>query len=221
MKKLYFVRHAESTGNIGDIRQGPSTPLSPEGEKQAQIVAERFKTIPIDKIIVSTYVRAKQTADYINVSLGKDIEYSDLLVERIKPSSVVGKSKSDPETIRIDKLSEDNFHDPLFKFEDGETFSEMKRRALDVLRHVENLPEEKILCVSHGIFMKMILACVIHGDDLTSYEYWDIYRGVTLANTGITLFEQYKYDDRFRWKLKIWGDVAHLGDTSMREGDSW
>jgi broad specificity phosphatase PhoE len=221
MKKLYFVRHGESTGNAGDFRQGPDTPLSSKGEAQAKLVAERFRNIEIDKIVVSTYTRASQTAEYINEILHKDIEYSDLLVERIKPSKVVGKHKDDPTALAIDKLHIDHFHDPEFKFEDGETFTEMKKRALDLLAFIEKMPEEKILCVSHGIFLRMILACVIHGQHLTSYQYWDFYIHVALGNTSITEFEQSNRDGDLKWKLKVWGDMAHLGEVSSRMGDSW
>jgi broad specificity phosphatase PhoE len=221
MKKVYFVRHGESTGNVGDFRQGPDTPLSKEGEAQAKIVAERFRSIEIDKIIVSTYLRAKQTAEYINEILNKETEYSDLLVERIKPSKVVGKRKDDPEATAIDKLHINNFHNPEFKFEDGETFTEMKKRALDLLTHIEKIPEERILCVSHGIFLRMVLACVVYGQKLTSHEYWDFYTNISLGNTGITIFEQSDKDGVLKWKLKVWGDMAHLGEVSSKMGDSW
>lgn len=221
MKKLYFVRHGESTGNVGDFRQGPDTPLSIKGEEQAKLVAERFRSIEIDKIVVSTYARASQTAEYINRILNKDIECSELLVERIKPSKVVGKHKDDPGALAIDKLHIDNFHNPEFKFEDGETFTEMKKRALDLLTFVQKIPEEKILCVSHGIFLRMILACVIHGQKLTSHQYWDFYINVSLGNTSITVFEQSDKDGDLKWKLKVWGDMAHLGEVSSKMGDSW
>lgn len=221
MKILYFVRHGESTGNSGDLRQGPDTPLSSKGEEQAKLVADRFRSIEIDKVLVSTYTRASQTAEYINRILNKNIEYSDLLVERIKPSKVVGKHKDDPEAIFIDKLHIDNFHNPEFKFEDGETFTEMKKRALDLLMFVEKMSEERILCVSHGIFLRMVLACVIHGEKLTSHQYWDFYINVSLGNTGITVFEQSNKDGGLKWKLKIWGDMAHLGEVDSKMGDSW
>ncbi len=221
MKRIYFVRHGESTGNVGDFRQGPDTPLSEEGERQAKIVAQRFKDIEIDKILVSTYLRAKQTAGHINAVLGKEIEYSDLLVERIKPTKVVGTHRDDPEALLIDKMNRENFHDPDFKFEDGETFAEMKKRASDLIARLKEMPEENILCVSHGIFLRMVLACVILGESLTSHEYWNFYTNVSLANTGITLFEESAKNGESRLKLKIWGDVAHLGIVGIRSGDSW
>lgn len=54
-KKIYLIRHGESEGNIGPIRQSPESPLSKEGEKQAQIIAERISNLKFDLLISSPY----------------------------------------------------------------------------------------------------------------------------------------------------------------------
>lgn len=220
MKKIYFVRHGESTGNAGTFRQGPDTPLSELGVQQATIVAKRFKRIPIDKIFVSSYVRAKQTAEIINTVLQKKLEVSDLLVERIKPSRVVGVDKNDPEAKEIDRLTEENFHNPDFKFEDGETFTEMKNRALRVLDMCLESDAEHILIVTHGIFLRMLGACVVMGEELTSHEYWKFYTSLEVENTSITVFRHGVWKEQPQWYIETWNDSAHLGEVSEGRNDS-
>lgn len=220
MKKIYFVRHGESTGNAGTFRQGPSTPLSELGQKQAEFVARRFKNISIDTIWVSTYERAKQTAEAINKILNKEIEISELLVERIKPTKVEGKEKDDPEALEIDRLTEENFHNPDFKFEDGETFAEMKTRAMNVLQKCVDSTNENILIVTHGIFLRMLCACVILGEELTSHQYWKFYQTLEVENTSVTLFKRAMWRGNEQWYLQSWNDSAHLGQVAGERNDT-
>jgi probable phosphoglycerate mutase len=211
MKKLYFVRHGESEGNAGTFRQGPTTPLTELGMRQAKFVAKRFASIPIDKVFVSTYTRAQQTAEIINEVLKKEIEFTDLLIERIKPTSLLGKEVDDPRGIEVDKLTEENFHNPDFKFEDGETFTEMRHRALKVLELCRSTEANNILLVTHGIFLKMLAACAVMGEELTSHEYWRFYTRLKAANTSITVFTHGKWKEEERWYIESWNDSEHLG----------
>ena len=43
MKRIYFVRHGETNGNVGGYWQGPQEPLNVRGLQQADVVAERAK----------------------------------------------------------------------------------------------------------------------------------------------------------------------------------
>jgi broad specificity phosphatase PhoE len=221
MKILYFVRHGESTGNVGDFRQGPDTPLSDHGREQATFLGKRFITIPIDCVISSTYTRTKETTELIlkEIPYTPEVIYSDLCVERIKPTSVIGTKRDDPRSIEIDKLTEKHFHNLDFKIEDGETFGEMKQRAKDLLAYIDSLPYEHILIVTHGIFMRMVLAYILLGAELTSHQYWNFYERILLANTSITIFKEKMYKDKKNLRLVVWGDHAHLGEVASKSGD--
>lgn len=213
MKKLYLVRHAESEGNVGTHQQGPSTPLSEKGTQQSTLIAERFKSIEIDCILSSPQKRAKTTAQTIANVVGKDIEYSDLLIERKKPTVVIGMDRSSQEFDDIEKSIYDNFHDLEWKHSDEENFLELKSRAIELLAYAESLAEENILMISHGVFMSMLTAYAIFGSELTSQEFWAVFVGTEHKNTGITILKQSKYkDEPARWKLLTWNDHAHLGN---------
>lgn len=212
MKKLYLVRHGESEGNAGILRQGPTSPLSKNGEKQIESVAERFKRISIDKIIASPHVRAKRTAEAINKILNGSIEFSDLLIERKTPSSLFGKHKDDPICLEADEQTYSHFHDIEWRHSDEENFADLKKRVIKLFEYLDKLEEKNILLVTHGVFMKMIAAYTIIGSDLTSQEYWNFYIKLDTSNTGITVLKQAQYkNEKIRWNILTWNDHAHLG----------
>ncbi|MEO6536235.1 MAG: histidine phosphatase family protein [Candidatus Paceibacterota bacterium] len=214
MKKLYFVRHAESEGNISAVQQGPDTPLSEQGFEQAMRIAERFRDIGIDRVISSPQTRAKYTAEAISsvIKIEKDIEYSELLIERKRPSVVIGMNRNSSEFAAIEDLIRDNFHTLEWKHSDEENFLDLKARAAKLLEYSESLEEENILMVSHGVFITMVTAYSIFGEALTSQEYWTLFAGTEHSNTGITVIKQSKFkNDPIRWKLLTWNDHAHLG----------
>lgn len=212
MKKIYLVRHAESEGNIGKVQQGPSTPLSEKGNQQTAFIAERFKTIDIDCIISSPQTRAKTTAEAVSRVIGKDIEFSDLLIERKKPTAIIGIDRSSDEFNKVEDAIRDNFHNLDWKHSDEENFLDLKARAVQLLAHADSISGENILMVSHGVFMAMIAAYAMFGDELTSQEFWKVFVGTEHNNTGITVLKQSKYkDEPMRWKLLTWNDHAHLG----------
>jgi|CXWL01.1.fsa_nt_gi broad specificity phosphatase PhoE len=212
MKTLYIVRHAESEGNAGNLQQGPVTPLSQKGREQLSIIAERFRTIPVDIIISSPQTRACDTAQAISKITGHDVEHSDLLIERKRPSVMIGMAKDSEEFIGIEKTIKNNLHNEEWRHSDEETFSDLKTRAIGLLAHIESLEEENILMISHGFFMRMVLTCVLFGNK-TSIEHFEAfcYPGSEHENTGISVFRQSEYEGELYWTLVTWNDHAHLG----------
>jgi len=95
-KVVYFVRHGESEANVAPVFQSPESPLSERGRHQAQLIAERVSQLRFDALISSPFARARETAQVIAQATEADVEYSDLFVERLKPSSINGKPFTDP-----------------------------------------------------------------------------------------------------------------------------
>lgn len=209
MKKVYFIRHGQSEGNIGPIIQTTETPLSEEGIQQAQFVASRVAKLPIDLVVSSTMERAKQTAGEILKKKEVPIEYSDLFVERRRSSSEVGKPKDDPEVLVIQNESIEKFGTD-FRHSDEEIFTDLKERANKALNYLRDKEEENIAVVSHGLFLRVIMAAVVHGEELTGRECWHFIRSFRHENTGITVLG---YDEeKERWWLWSWNDHAHLSE---------
>ncbi|MBX4209159.1 histidine phosphatase family protein [Candidatus Parcubacteria bacterium] len=210
MKKIYFIRHGESEGNAGPIRQTAVTSLTEKGRSQAVFVAERCAKLSIDAIISSTMTRAKETAEMIIKRTSKPVEYSDLFIERRRPSEVIGKHKDDPIALKAEKEIRSRFHEQGWRFSDEENFDDLKERALAALRHLAERPEENILVVTHGIFMRVTIACAVFGDKLTGEECDQFIRAFPMENTGITLLS-YDEKEKSPWRVWVWNDHAHLG----------
>ncbi len=210
IKNIYFVRHGESEGNVSIVRLPETTPLTELGRKQAEYVAKRAAKLPIDVMFASTMIRAQETARIISEKIGKDFESFDFFGERRMPSAHIGTAKDDPQVIEdMDKIKK-NLGVAGFKHSDEESFDDLKKRAAKAVKFLEARPEENILVVTHGFFLRIIVAYITFGEALTAYECDKFLRVLRPQNAGITVL---KYDETEEdpWKLWIWNDHAHLG----------
>ncbi len=66
MALLVLVRHGESTANLANVFTGwLDVPLSPKGEEEARLVAEKLRGFHFDAAYSSTLFRAERTLDLI------------------------------------------------------------------------------------------------------------------------------------------------------------
>lgn len=209
MKRVYFVRHGQTQTNVERLHGDPSDPLTEEGLKQAAFIAERVAKLPVEAFIASPYVRTRQTAEFIAKKLGKEPEYSDLFVESWFVSGFAGIPESDPETEQIFATIREGYG-PGFKFRDEETYDDHTTRARAALDLLANRPEDQILVVTHGLFLKILIAHIIFDLKPTAQEIQKITWHLDTENTGITVFT-YDPGRRTPWRLWIYNDHAHLG----------
>jgi broad specificity phosphatase PhoE len=211
--KIYFVRHGESLLNIENKEQGSEGSLSELGMKQAEFVAKRFDSIPVDIIVSSPHTRTKETAAIINQKLNKEILYSDFLIERVPPTEFIGVRNDDPKYLEIKKImSNKRLVDPDWKYADEDNFTDLKNRALNALSYLKELDKETILAVSHAGILRVIAAVIIFGEELTYREYIKLFWSLKSINTGITLvtYENSEQSSHPGWKIVAWNDHAHL-----------
>lgn len=214
---FYFIRHGQSLFNERKIRQDSHGQLSDRGVEQAHITGERLheeaiKHGKINVILCSPYDRTKETAAIINehLKVKKPIEYSPLLAERRNPSQIIGKSTDDPEIKKIVDLMDHTYHSDDYRFSDEENFLDLKARAKECLKYLEKRSEKKIVVVTHGIFLKMLIAYISIGDSLTAKDYNKISFLNPSNNASVTVAE---YVNGFfappkekRWTLLVWDD---------------
>ena len=210
-KTVYFVRHGESEGNIGNVHQSGVSPLSAKGHEQAAFIGERAAKLGAQALIVSTMTRTRQTAEYIAKKTGLEPQFSDLFIEYLPPSELLGTPRHTPEAQAISKVRRENFHDPNWHYSDEENFHDLKARALKALDLLAARPEEKIVVVTHGYFLRIILGVAMFGPDLTSQEALHFIRTAHMENTGISVLGYDSSQDVSPWWLWIWNDHAHLG----------
>ena len=218
MKTNYFVRHGQSEGNEGRVWVDGTSPLSVKGKEQARVVAERFTKLPVDIVVSSSMNRAIETARIIAERIDKKTEQSDLFGERRHPSIVYGKIRTDPEAMKVSQEVRENFHLPGYRHSDEENFDDFKKRSLACLKYLEDRSEQNILVVTHGFFLRILMAAAIFGDELTGQECEGFIRSLQMNNTGITIirlrdapYQLSTGEQASKWEFRVWNDHAHLG----------
>ena len=207
MKTIYFVRHGETESNFLKVPGHHTDPLSKRGAIQAELVSGRLAEVGIEVIVSSPYMRAQQTAEKINSVLGKEIVLNTFF-EEIKGVSVLrGVPRTDLESQKIRNLIQDKIADPEWHFDDEENFLDVKKRSQAALDMLISRPEECILTVTHGAFLRALMRLMLLGDLLSPELYLKTYHSFGLSNTGVTVCE---YDEKRGWQLIRWNDTVHL-----------
>jgi len=216
-KLIYFVRHGQTENNAKGIRQGPDGPLSELGRAQALATAKRFPKYAADVLIASPYERTKETAAIIAKELNMNVEYCDLLVERRNPTEIVGHSGKEKEVKQIVDIIDKSFHEDNLRFSDEENFDDLKERAKKLLEYIKNRPEEKIIMVTHSIFLKMVVSYMLVGDELTASQYNTLNYINPIDNASMAICSYtthlFKKDE---WKLLVWNDLYQEDDKEKR-----
>jgi broad specificity phosphatase PhoE len=217
MKTVYFVRHGETEGNTGKVFQGENTPLNEKGREQGQIIAERCKRLPIDIMITSSTARARETASIISNAIGKKAEASDLFIERLRPRGIEGRLRTDTEATAVNEAWNRSIFENGPRVSDGENFMDIKDRVGKALEFLEQIEQENVLVVTHGFFLRSLLARIIFGSKLTVEQLTSVIRRFRTNNTGLTMFqyglspEPDYHPLESEWIVRIWNDHAHLG----------
>jgi 2,3-bisphosphoglycerate-dependent phosphoglycerate mutase len=148
---IILIRHGETALNVARILQPADTPLSDRGRRQAAAVAQRFSEAKIGAIVSSDLPRAVETAQAISSATGFAIRFSALLQER---------NFGELRGLAYDGLD----FDPISMEEappGGESIAMLHDRidrALDFLREARAEIESDLLVVSHGFFIRTLLA---------------------------------------------------------------
>lgn len=210
MKKIYFVRHGESAGNAAKVHQSATTPLSEIGLSQAEMVALRFRQIPVDLIIASPYLRAQQTAMAIAKRNKLSIETNQLFQERRGPSQLLGLSHLSEQSKQIREQLHTHLLDDsgTWRYSNEETAHEFVDRVAKGLDFLRQRSEESLVVVCHALILRMFFAKIMHPqgklDDL-----YEIYNNFELTNTGISIASF--HEEKQKWQMLCINDYSHLG----------
>jgi probable phosphoglycerate mutase len=212
VKTVYFVRHGQSADNVAPVFQSPDSPLNEKGREQARLIADRASKLSFDALISSPFRRARETAETIAAACGNQVEYSELFVERIKPTSIDGKPYTDEAANAKWRQWEQSLFTPSMRIEDGENFDDLIARADSALDYLLSRPEQSLLVVTHGYFLRTIVSRVLFGDQFTAAATRNFQMSAATQNTGITVLRYHgAFEEDPRWRLWIFNDHAHLG----------
>jgi len=211
-KTVYFVRHGESADNAAPVFQAPGSPLSQKGREQAEKIARRAVHLSFEGFLTSPFRRAEETAEIISRAVGKVPERSPLFVERIKPTSVNGKPHTDERASELWREWNKSLYEPGMRVEDGENFDDIIARADKALSFLRARPEKSILVVTHGYFLRTVIARVLMQELLSAEVFKKFQRMASMENTGLSaLYYEGNTPEEMRWRLWIYNDHAHLG----------
>ncbi len=171
MKHIYLIRHGQTNANRKLLHQNPNEPLSLLGREQAEKAALFFANQNIDILVCSSFVRARETAEIIGRGLRLPLAAFDSLVEFRRPNYLYNKSHvSVGSAIYIARLF---FHreNPVWNDDGAENMFAVRNRVEDAKRMLTELEGERIVAVSHAIFMDMFVTLACQNKKLTVFEF--------------------------------------------------
>jgi broad specificity phosphatase PhoE len=212
-KTVYLVRHGQSIDNTSPVFQSVNAPLSEKGIAQAKKIAERLTTLQFETLISSPVQRAKETAEHISKKTSKKILFSDLFVERIKPTEIDGKPWSDEDANKIWREWEETLYIPGKRTSDGENFDDTIARVDRSLVFLEEQSESTLAVVTHGYFLRAVVARVLLGDSLTGPIMKRFQERTSIENTAITVLDyRDALEEGFAWRLWTLNDHSHFAE---------
>lgn len=190
---IALVRHGVTEWNYAARAQGHvDIPLSPEGHRQAQLVAQRLAGERWDAIYASDLRRAMQTAEPIGQALDLPVRPEPRLRER-RMGQAEGLTLWD----RNDRFPGLHFMQ-IPEVEQDEALAE---RAVDAVRSLaQQHPGERLICVAHGAFIHHFVDAVAPEANF----------GWRQRNTAVTVVEW----DGERFQIIQAPDFSHL----LRDG---
>ena len=212
-KEVWFIRHGESVSNANLPTTHPSaSELTEKGHREAEYVAKAFTRKP-DLVVVSPYIRARQTAvptinriEPIPVAEWRIYEFSYLHPD--KYNGTTGDQRW-PEAMaywqRMDPLEKDGG--------EGESFTELLVRVREMEELLANAAESFIALFSHGLFLRAYLWMSLTGyrqaTSHTMERYLNFSRGIAMPNASIL---------KMRWEgngriLFSPFDTSHIPET--------
>lgn len=201
-----FVRHGETEANVTDRLQGQlDVPLNAQGLAQAELAASRLKNEPFDVIYSSDLSRAWVTAE--KIAAGRPVIPAEELREWYfgdwQGMTLQEILHNYPEEFHLFKTGSLDFLPP-----GGESAAQFLERAGTFMQRLFREHEGKrILCISHGGFIKQTLKVVL-----------GIRTFAALPACENTAVSRYATADGIRWQLVCWNDASHLESFNRSTG---
>lgn len=199
-RELIFVRHARSWGNEENLENAPDfdgddPPLSPTGQRQAQLLSDRFFDGGIDMIFASPLLRTVQTALPTAQKLNLNVRLIPTLVET--DTRIPGTDEKTLAALSRHILLP---YEPYVPVED--TREHRKKRAKESMERIltESAGTKRIMIVSHGTFLRYLYEYVLGIENEDSFRWSN-------DNCAVTRIILYKNDTP---KLKQQNDRLHL-----------
>ncbi|MCC2971362.1 histidine phosphatase family protein [Massilia sp. IC2-476] len=201
---IFLIRHGETAWNAEKRLQGHlDIPLNAEGERQAALLGAALAAEPVDHIVSSDLMRARQTAEAIARTRGARVATDPALRERcyggfegLLYSEIAARFPL--EFAAWQARDVDGVLPPGTN--QGESFRQFYERAVGaILAHAQAHPGKTIALVAHG----GVLECAYRAALGLSLE---TPRDFKVLNASVNRFVV----EEGGLKLVSWGEVGHL-----------
>lgn len=161
--KLYIARHGETEWNaLNKICGRTDIPLNERGMEQAKLLAERLANVPIDLIIASPMIRARQTAEAVAEKRGLSIMFDERLIEQ-NFGAFEGMDRGTPEYLANKRMF-------ACRYPGGESQMDVAYRVYGFIEELkEKYPEKNVLLVCHGGVCRVVRT---YFENMTNDEYF-------------------------------------------------
>lgn len=223
---LYLIRHGRQNSTDCNV----NVPLSPEGERQAQLLGERMKRYPVDALYSSDLIRAEQTAriafanrnnltnqlqirpglaevDFGSLTGRPDCEVKAFYREYYEEQRELFEEGRIQKGNALDEVNEfvGDFFVPTEEiwYPEGESGPEVLSRLMPVIEEWIDSGKQHIAVVTHGGVIRILLTALFGGDFAKRLMF-----GTSLENCSIT---QLHFDEEKQgFYLDRFNDYAHL-----------
>ncbi len=220
--ELYIIRHGQTYGNLGKSMDGFSeldkndVPLTEKGQRQAQLLGERFRNYPFDAIFASGLRRAMHTATFIAENQPENGSHNIILHPLLsenggKEDIYTGLTFAEAKEMfpRITLAEGYTENDRMISFTSGWDDYRQLERAEKVLRFIRSRYKDgkKVAVVAHAAFNTFLFHSAL-GLDPTKLIF-----DPHFLNTGVTKIVFFKkgtgrYD--MDVQLVYQNDLSHL-----------
>ena len=197
--EIILIRHGETEWNSQQRMQGHSnSDLSSVGQAQIQALGQWMKNVPFDHIYSSDSLRAKQTAEAITQFSGHELKI-DLRLREKNLGVFEGLTSEEarerhPEVFRLFKTAGSKY-----VIDEGESTQQLQDRALEFVDEIRiKHPEERVLLVTHGGFIRVVMKHSLGLSLETPTRF-------LIRNTGVF---RLVWEDK--WLVSQMGGVSHL-----------
>ena len=197
--EIILIRHGETEWNSQQRMQGHSnSDLSSVGQAQIQALGQWMKNVPFDLIYSSDSLRAKQTAEAITQFSGHELKI-DLRLREKNLGVFEGLTSEEarerhPEVFRLFKTAGSKY-----VIDEGESTQQLQDRALEIVNEIRiKHPEERVLLVTHGGFIRVVMKHSLGLSLETPTRF-------LIRNTGVF---RLVWEDK--WLVSQMGGVSHL-----------
>jgi len=196
---IILIRHGETEWNSQKRMQGHSnSDLSSVGQAQIQALGQWMKNVPFDLIYSSDSLRAKQTAEAITQFSGHELQFDQRLREKnlgvFEGLTSEEARERHPEVFRLFKTAGSKY-----VIDEGESTQQLQDRALEIVNEIRiKHPEERVLLVTHGGFIRVVMKHSLGLSLETPTRF-------LIRNTGVF---RLVWEDK--WLVSQMGGVSHL-----------